>query len=55
METGEWPEAEDWWALSDSGETLDIVTFSNDWQLIRYAARQGLMWARFADANLEAA
>jgi hypothetical protein len=52
VETGEWPCAEDWWALSDSGETLDIVTFSNDWQLIRYAERQALMWASFADAEL---
>lgn len=50
--TGEWPEAEDWWALSDSGKTLDIVTFSNAWQLIRTAERQGLMWASFADAEL---
>jgi hypothetical protein len=28
------------------------VTFSNDWQLIRYAERQALMWASFADAEL---
>lgn len=55
VETGEWPEAEDWWALSDSGKALDIVTFSNDWQLIRTADRQGIMWARFADAELEEA
>ena len=54
-ETGEWPEAQDWYALSDSGKALDIVTFSNDWQLIRTAERQGIMWARFADAELEAA
>lgn len=49
-----WPKAEDWWALTDSGKTLDIVTFSNEWQLIRTAERQGIMWARFADAELEA-
>ena len=55
VETGEWPEAEDWWALSDSGGALDIVTFSNDWQLIRIAERQGLMWANFAEIELEAA
>ena len=55
VETGEWPKAEDWFALSDSGKTLDIVTFSNDWQLIRTAERQGIMWARFADAELEEA
>ena len=55
VETGEWPRAEDWWALSDSGGTLDIVTFSNDWQLIRIAERQGLMWANFAETELEAA
>lgn len=48
----QWPEAEDWWALSDSGKTLDIVTFSNEWQLIRTAERQGIMWAVFADAEL---
>ncbi|MCO5222972.1 MAG: N-acetylmuramoyl-L-alanine amidase [Thermomicrobiales bacterium] len=53
VETGEWPRPEDWWALTDSGRTLDIVTFSNDWQLIRTADRQGVMWARFADAQLE--
>jgi hypothetical protein len=51
--TGDWPEAEDWWALSDSGKTLDIVTFSNYWQLIRTAERQALMWASFADAQLQ--
>lgn len=55
VETGDWPHAEDWWALSDSGGTLDIVTFSNDWQLVRIAERQGLMWASFADAQLEVA
>jgi hypothetical protein len=31
------------------------VTFSNDWQLIRIAERQGLMWANFAEIELEAA
>ncbi len=51
--TGEWPVAEDWWALSDSGQTLDIVTFSNDWMLIRTAGRQGLWWASFGDSRLE--
>lgn len=50
-----WPAAEDWFALSDSGKALDIVTFSNEWQLIRTAERQGVMWARFVDAELEAA
>jgi hypothetical protein len=55
VETEEWPEAEDWWALSDSGGALDIVTFSNDWQLIRIAERQALMWANFAEIELEAA
>ena len=53
VETGEWPEAQDWFALSDSGKALDIITFSNDWQLIRTAERQAVMWARFADAELE--
>jgi hypothetical protein len=53
VEMGEWPKAEDWWALSDSGSALDIVTFSNDWQLIRIAERQGLMWANFGKAELE--
>ena len=53
LETGEWPEAEDWWALSDSGKTLDIITFSNYWQLIRTAERQALMWASFSDAQLQ--
>lgn len=47
-----WPAAEDWWALTDSGRTLDLITFSNDWQLIRTADRQGIMWANFADAEL---
>jgi hypothetical protein len=51
--TGDWPEAEDWWALSDSGKTLDIITFSNYWQLIRTGDRQALMWASFADAQLQ--
>jgi hypothetical protein len=55
VETGEWPQAQDWWALSDSGKALDIVTFSNDWQMIRTAERQAIMWARFADAELEEA
>lgn len=41
---GVWPQAEDWWALTDSGKTLDIVTFSNDWLLMRKAERQGLSW-----------
>ena len=39
----------------DGDGDLDIVTFSNDWQLIRFAERQGLMWANFAEAELEAA
>ncbi len=55
LDYDKWPEAEDWWALSDSGKTLDLVTFSNPWQLIRTAERQGIMWAVFADAELEAA
>lgn len=55
VEMSEWPQAEDWWALTDSEGDLDIVTFSNDWQLIRFAERQGLMWANFAEAELEAA
>lgn len=42
-------------SLSDSGKALDIITFSNEWQLIRTAERQGIMWATFADAELEAA
>lgn len=42
--TGEWPRARDWWTLTDSGETLDIVTFSNDWLLVRRSARQSLTW-----------
>lgn len=54
LDYAKWPKAEDWWALTDSGKTLDIVTFSNEWQLIRTAERQGIMWARFADAELEA-
>lgn len=49
-----WPRAETWWALSDSGQALDIVTFSNEWQLIRTAERMGIMWASFRDAELEA-
>lgn len=44
VDLGQWPRAEDWWALSDSGKTLDIVTFSNDWLLMRRADRQGLIW-----------
>ncbi len=55
LDYGQWPAAQDWWALSDSGKTLDIVTFSNEWQLIRTAERQGVMWASFRDAELEAA
>ena len=55
LDYSKWPQAETWWALTDSGQTLDLVTFSNDWQLIRTAERQGVMWARFADAELEAA
>lgn len=55
LDYAKWPKSEDWWALTDSGKTLDIVTFSNAWQLIRTAERQGLMWANFADAELEAA
>lgn len=55
LDYAKWPRSEDWWQITDSGKTLDIVTFSNPWQLIRTAERQGLMWARFADAELEAA
>lgn len=55
LDYDEWPEAEDWWALTDSGKTLDLVTFSNPWQLIRTAERQGIMWAVFADAEIAAA
>lgn len=50
-----WPSAEDWWQITDSGKVLDIVTFSNPWQLVRIGDRQGIMWANFADAELEAA
>lgn len=42
-------------SLTDSGKALDIVTFSNAWQLVRTAERQGIMWATFADAELETA
>ena len=55
LDYSRWPKAEDWWALSDSGKALDIVTFSNAWQLVRTAERQGIMWATFADAELETA
>lgn len=41
---GIWPEAEDWWALTDSEGTLDIVTFANEWLLMRVADRQALTW-----------
>ena len=50
-----WPSAEDWWQITDSGKVIDIVTFSNPWQLVRIGDRQGIMWANFADAELEAA
>lgn len=44
VETGIWPRAEDWWVLTDSGATLDLITFSNDWLLMRRAPRQPLTW-----------
>jgi hypothetical protein len=47
-----WPEAEDWYAVTDSGVALDLITFSNEWQLVRFGERQGLMWANFGDAEL---
>lgn len=55
LDYSKWPKAEDWWQITDSGKVLDIVTFSNPWQLVRTAERQGIMWAVFADAELEAA
>lgn len=54
-ETGEYPAAEDWYALSDSGKTLDLITFSNDWRLMRVAERQALMWVDLVDAEMEEA
>ena len=44
VETGEWPRAENWWALGDSENPLDLITFSNDWLLFRRAPRQPLTW-----------
>lgn len=55
LDYSRWPKAEDWWQITDSGKVLDIVTFSNPWQLVRTAERQGIMWATFADAELETA
>jgi len=55
LDYSKWPKAEDWWQITDSGKVLDIVTFSNPWQLVRTAERQGIMWATFADAELETA
>lgn len=52
VDLDKWPEAEDWWAVTDSGKALDLITFSNEWQLVRFGPRQGLMWANFADAEL---
>lgn len=39
-----WPRIEDWYVLTDSGEPLDVVTFSNNWRLMRVAERAGFQW-----------
>jgi hypothetical protein len=39
-----WPKIEDWYVLDDSGDPLDVVTFSNNWRLMRVAERAGFQW-----------
>jgi len=39
-----WPAIEDWYVLNDSGQPLDVVTFSNNWRLLRVAERSGFQW-----------
>lgn len=39
-----WPKIENWYVLDDSGEPLDVVTFSNNWRLMRVAERAGFQW-----------
>ncbi|MGE3797778.1 MAG: hypothetical protein AB7G88_08045 [Thermomicrobiales bacterium] len=39
-----WPQIEDWYVLEDSGKTLQLVTFSNDWRLVQVAERAGWNW-----------
>lgn len=41
-----WPQIEDWYVLDDSGQPLDVVTFSNNWRLMRVAERAGFQWYR---------
>lgn len=43
-----WPKIEDWYVLTDSGQPLDVVTFSNNWRLMRVAERAGFQWYEVA-------
>lgn len=43
LDYSKWPTGEDWVVMNDSGKTLQIITFSNDWRLVSAAERAG--WA----------
>ncbi len=40
----EWPAAEHWYTVLDSGLAFELVTFSNDWRLFRASERDGFQW-----------
>lgn len=50
-----WPEIEDWYVLEDSGQALQLVTFSNDWRLVMVHERQGWQWMDYKTITEEAA
>jgi hypothetical protein len=46
-----WPSIETWYLLDDSDRQLSIITFSNDWRLVKPAERAGFQWMDFVPAE----
>ena len=51
----EWPAAEDWYVMTDSGEPLHLITFANDWRLVKPSERASFAWMEFASVQTLAA
>lgn len=54
LDYSKWPKWEDWYVLNDSGKTLQLVTFSNDWRLVNPAERAGWSLMGFAENAIAA-
>ncbi len=43
----DWPRSKNWYVLDNDGDSLQIVTFANDWHLVQASQRSGFSWIDF--------